>query len=256
MADKYYENVHDRIRDAIPGKEPLGPLRRRGRPIEDETGTGQPHVKWGSDSSPNKSAENSDDGSADDDDDRRSSRRSSRRSTRSARTRSHDEPRRRRFRARDWEADSPPPRPRGTRGPPPGYGGAPARNQTWAVPAPYGRSTALVYARGVPPPAPYDPAARYRSRSMTAPEWRPRRGSRAADDEARSKTDRIKDSIKPIAAGGAGLIAGAFIGHAAGKGDISATIAGAVLGAIGGSEAEEYWERRKEKERRKDRDRY
>ena len=244
MADKYYENVHDRIRDALPGKEPLGPLRRRGRPIVDETGTGQPHVKWGSDSSPNKSDENSDDGSDADDD-----RRTSRRSTRSARTRSHDEPRHRRFRARDWEADSPPRRSRSARGPPPAYGYG-------AAAAPYGRSTALVYARAPAAPAPAYAAGRIRSRSMTAADGGRRRGSRASDDEARSAKAKIRDTIKPIAAGGAGLIAGAFIGHAAGKGDISATIAGAVLGAIGGSEAEEYWEKRREKERRRGSDRY
>lgn len=43
------------------------------------------------------------------------------------------------------------------------------------------------------------------------------------------------------------MVAGAFIGHAAGKGDLAATLIGAAIGAIGGTEAEEYWEKRKEK---------
>jgi len=245
--------VHDRIRAAIPGKEPLGQRQRKGRPIEDETGTGQPHVRWSSDGSPDRSGENSDDGSDDD-------RRPSRRSTRSARTRSHDELRRR-SRGRDWEPDFPPPRARSARGPPPAYEygtgyGPPARTGTWAGP---------VYARGLPAPAPYysagpgdrDAVARVRSRSMTAVEGgrrrRRRSSSRAFDDAPRSKKEVIQDSIKPLAAGSAGMVAGAFIGHVAGKGDMSAMIAGAVLGAIGGTEAEEYWEKKKNKERRKDR---
>lgn len=74
-----------------------------------------------------------------------------------------------------------------------------------------------------------------------------RRGSRSSDLTGKTKKEKIKDTIKPLAVGGAGLVAGAFIGHAAGKGDLAATLIGAAIGAIGGTEAEEYWEKRKEK---------
>lgn len=258
VADRYYENVHDRIRDAIPGKEPLGRKKsRKGKPVEDETGTGQPHVKWTSDRSSNRSPEPSDDeGSADD-------RRTTAKSMRSSRARSFDEPGPRRERVRDWDADSPSPTRARTWGqrPPNGdpYSRGPYRNSYQPVPYAAASATNLPYGR--PPPPPYQPAyavphapprdpPRYRSRSISP---FGRRRSRSSDPEGKGKKEKIKETIKPLAAGGAGMIAGAFIGHAAGRGDWAATIAGAVIGAIGGNEAEEYWEKRQgKKEKRKE----
>jgi hypothetical protein len=198
---------------------------RKGQPVEDETGTGQPHVKWNSDRSSNKSREPSGDEQSDDD------RRTTARSVKNSRRRSFDDPRPRRERVIDWEADNPPSR-----------GIRPA--STWS---PSGAVARIPYRNSYQPAylVPYNAAPpdfqRYRSRSMTPPG---RKGHK-------SKKEKIKETVKPIAAGGAGLVAGAFIGHAAGKGDLAATAIGAALGAIGGFEAEEYLERKGEKKEKR-----
>lgn len=257
VADRYYENFNDRIRDALPGKARLGNRKdREGKPIVDETGTGPSHVRWGSEKSSksNKSREPSDDDESNDD------RRTSGNRMRSSRARSFAEPAPRRERVRDWEADSPPPPRRRSTAPRPvsgDYGRLPYRNSFHHLPYAAASTNNLPYGRTPPPPyqpiypVPYGaPRAlpRYRSRSLTPPGRRRRRLSEA---NIKNKKEKIKETIKPIAAGGAGMVAGAFIGNAAGKGDMTATLVGAVIGAIGGSEAEEYWEKRKEKKEKK-----
>jgi len=89
----------------------------------------------------------------------------------------------------------------------------------------------------------------YRSRSLSPPT---RRGS--CSDPGKNKKAKIKETIKPLAAGAAGFIAGGFIGHTAGKEDMMSTVAGVVFGTIGVSEVEREWERRR-KRRGKDKGR-
>jgi uncharacterized protein YcfJ len=92
----------------------------------------------------------------------------------------------------------------------------------------------------------------YRSRSLTPPAQR-----RRHSDPSRYKREKTKENIKPFVAGAAGLIAGGFLGHAAGKGNMIATVAGAVIGAVSGNEVEKEWERhreRKERDKRRMRD--
>lgn len=243
VADEYNENIHNRTRDMFAGKEPWDHRRNKNRaPIEDETSTGQPHFRLGSERPSKRSPKPSDDDQSND------GRCTSAKSVRSSRTRSFDETRPRRERVRD--VDSPfPLRRRSTRALSGDYTRIPYRNSF--QPLPYGCF----------PPPPHHPrntisssrprgSSRYRSRTITP---RGRRGTRSSDSDFKSKREKIKNTIKPFAAGGAGAIAGALIGHAAGEGNIATTLVGAAIGAIGGDEAEEYWEKRKEKkEKRKE----
>jgi hypothetical protein len=110
-------------------------------------------------------------------------------------------------------------------------------------------SSAPRYAR--PNPSPDAPPRR-----KPYPSERRRRHSY---DYSRSPERRPRHESKPkehsISASIAGALAGGFLGHQAGKGDMFTTAAGALVGAFGGGAAAEKHARSKEKSRRRDRER-
>jgi len=140
---------------------------------------------------------------------------------------------------RDWEADYPPQARNGIRW----HGNPYARPRRRSLQGLQYRPAAITmnapYTRTQPPRR-----TMYRSRSLTPPARR-----RSRSDTSGYKREKIKETIKPLAAGAAGLVAGGFLGHAAGNGNMMATIAGAVIGAVGGSELEQEWERHKERKK-------
>lgn len=171
-------------------------------------------------------------------------------SVRSSRTRNFDEPRLKRKSVRYWVADSPfPLRRRSTPSLSGDYGRPLHRNSL--QPLPYGRSPPPPYypGNGIPRSGLRDPS-RYRSRTVTPLD---RRETRSSGPSFKSKKEKIKDAIEPFAAGGAGAIAGAYIGHAVGKGDMATTIVGAAIGAIGEMRRKSIWRRGKKGRKREKR---
>ena len=197
--------------------------------VEDEKG----RTNSSSRRSSNQSPDLSDEEESEDD------RRTIGRSTRIPRTHNFDEQRPRRLRARDWDADYPPQAQNGIRWHGNPHAGPHRRSLQGLQYRPAAYTMNSPYTRTQPPRR-----TMYRSRSLTPPARR-----RSRSDTSRYKREKIIETIKPLAAGAAGFITGGFIGHVAGDGNMMATIAGAVIGAVGASEVENEWERHKERKK-------